>query len=98
MGSFAGRATYRGPLSLAPVLVGRRALHCQADNLLAAHEQETQRSARLPLGVAAPLLRRKLAELLRVTEHKVHVSVERHEATHELAPVLRAKKEGFRVQ
>lgn len=69
----------------------RRALDGHGDDLLAAEEDEAERAAVLAVGAFGWLLalgRRKLAELLTVAEDEVHVAVEGHEFSDELATVL----------
>lgn len=70
----------------------RGALDGHGDDLLAAEEDEAEGPAVLPLlaglGIGVFLGRGELAELLAVAEDKVHVTVEGHEAAHQLAAVL----------
>lgn len=69
----------------------RWTLDGHGDDLLAAEKDKAERAAVLTVATVSGLLalgRRKLAELLTVAEDKVHVSVECHEFSDELASIL----------
>jgi len=68
--AFAERRTHRCNVSLAtPVISGRRPFDCEANNRLAANEDQAQWPAHFPVRLRHALLGRQPAELLCIAQH-----------------------------